>query len=159
MIVKLLFFFSTNLQFIYAAVNFFLFLQELLRDSQVHFLQLNSVEVATQLTLEDFSTFRQIEPTEYIDDLFEVQSKYGIPQLSKFAEVRNGSLLGITWNIQPYIFKYLAKTEHSVYIPNTVFGIQLVPNPYLFFLFIYSIYYLCCNSFFLMKTPFCFSLL
>lgn len=61
--------------------------QELLRDSQVHFLQLNSVEVATQLTLEDFSTFRQIEPTEYIDDLFEVSSKYGIPQLSKFAEV------------------------------------------------------------------------
>ncbi|PRD35235.1 UNVERIFIED_CONTAM: Rap guanine nucleotide exchange factor 2 [Trichonephila clavipes] len=59
---------------------------ELLRDSQVHFLQLNSVEVATQLTLEDFSTFRQIEPTEYIDDLFEVNSKYGIPQLSKFAE-------------------------------------------------------------------------
>lgn len=66
----------------------YFFFQELLRDSQVHFLQLNSVEVATQLTLEDFSTFRQIEPTEYIDDLFEVNSKYGIPQLSKFAEVR-----------------------------------------------------------------------
>lgn len=64
-----------------------LFFQELLRDSQVHLLQLNSVELATQLTIEDFSIFRQIEPTEYIDELFEVCSKYGTPMLSKFVEV------------------------------------------------------------------------
>lgn len=31
---------------------------ELIRESQVHFLQLNAVEVAIQLTLQDFSIFR-----------------------------------------------------------------------------------------------------
>ncbi|KAF8771177.1 Rap guanine nucleotide exchange factor 2 like protein [Argiope bruennichi] len=72
---------------------------ELLRDSQVHFLQLNSVEVATQLTLEDFSTFRQIEPTEYIDDLFEVNSKYGTPQLSKFAELVNREMFWVVTEV------------------------------------------------------------
>ncbi|GIY80980.1 rap guanine nucleotide exchange factor [Caerostris extrusa] len=59
---------------------------ELLRESQVHLLHLNSVELATQLTIEDFSIFRQIEPTEYINELFEVQSRYGTPMLSKFVE-------------------------------------------------------------------------
>jgi len=53
----------------------------------VHFLQLNAVEVAVQLTLQDFSIFRQIEATEYVDDLFQLNSRYGIPMLSKFAEV------------------------------------------------------------------------
>lgn len=60
---------------------------ELIRESQVHFLQLNAVEVAVQLTLQDFSIFRQIESTEYVDDLFELKSRYGIPMLSQFAEV------------------------------------------------------------------------
>lgn len=64
-----------------------MYLQELLRESQVHLLHLNSVELATQLTIEDFSIFRQIEPTEYIDELFKVKSRYGTPMLSKFVEV------------------------------------------------------------------------
>ncbi|PRD31099.1 UNVERIFIED_CONTAM: Rap guanine nucleotide exchange factor 2 [Trichonephila clavipes] len=59
---------------------------ELLRESQVHLLHLNSVELATQLTIEDFSIFRQIEPTEYVNELFEVKSRYGTPMLSKFVE-------------------------------------------------------------------------
>jgi len=60
---------------------------DLIRESHVHFLQLNAVEVAVQLTLQDFSIFRQIEATEYVDDLFNLNSKYGTPMLSKFAEV------------------------------------------------------------------------
>lgn len=60
---------------------------ELIRESQVHFLQLNAVEVAVQLTLQDFSIFRQIESTEYVDDLFELKSRYGTPMLTQFAEV------------------------------------------------------------------------
>jgi len=60
---------------------------ELIRESQVHFLQLNAVEVAVQLTLQDFAIFRQIESTEYIDDLFQLKSRYGTPMLPKFAEV------------------------------------------------------------------------
>lgn len=60
---------------------------ELIREAQVHFLQLNAVEVAIQLTLQDFSIFRQIESTEYVDDLFGLNSRYGTPMLSQFAEV------------------------------------------------------------------------
>lgn len=70
-----------------ALIIFILNLQELMRESLVHFLQLNSVEVAVQLTLEDFSILRQIEPTEYIDDLFQLKSRYGTPMLTQFAEV------------------------------------------------------------------------
>ncbi|KAH8033585.1 hypothetical protein HPB51_014491 [Rhipicephalus microplus] len=72
---------------------------ELLRESQVNFLQLNSVEVATQLTLEDFSIFRQIEPTEYIDDLFEVKSAYGSPMLAMFAELVNREMFWVVSEI------------------------------------------------------------
>ncbi|KAH7981425.1 hypothetical protein HPB49_024005 [Dermacentor silvarum] len=72
---------------------------ELLRESLVTFLQLNSVEVATQLTLEDFSIFRQIEPTEYIDDLFEVKSAYGSPMLAMFAELVNREMFWVVSEI------------------------------------------------------------
>ena len=60
---------------------------ELMRESQVHFLHLNAVEVAVQLTLQDFAIFTQIESTEYVDDLFQLHSKYGTPHLTQFSEV------------------------------------------------------------------------
>ena len=60
---------------------------EIAKESSVSLLQLHAVEVAAQLTLEDFSLFRQIEPTEYVDDLFQLTSSYGLPALSKFEEV------------------------------------------------------------------------
>ncbi|XP_022258450.1 rap guanine nucleotide exchange factor 2-like [Limulus polyphemus] len=72
---------------------------ELLRESQVNFLQLNSVEVATQLTLEDFSIFCQIEPTEYIEDLFQLKSKYGTPMLSKFGELVNREMFWVVTEV------------------------------------------------------------
>ncbi|XP_022246938.1 rap guanine nucleotide exchange factor 6-like isoform X4 [Limulus polyphemus] len=72
---------------------------ELLRESQVHFLQLNSVEIATQLTLEDFSIFCQIEPTEYIDDLFDIKSRYGTPKLSKFGELVNREMFWVVTEV------------------------------------------------------------
>nr|XP_023024044.1 rap guanine nucleotide exchange factor 2 isoform X4 [Leptinotarsa decemlineata]XP_023024046.1 rap guanine nucleotide exchange factor 2 isoform X5 [Leptinotarsa decemlineata] len=68
---------------------------ELVRESAVHFLQLNAVEVAIQLTLLDFSIFRQIEPTEYIDDLFELKSKYGTPMLDRFAALVNKEMFWV----------------------------------------------------------------
>jgi Rap guanine nucleotide exchange factor 2 len=62
---------------------------ELARESNVSLLALRAVEVATQLTLQDFAVFRQIEATEYVDDLFEnKKSRYGLPLLSRFSEVR-----------------------------------------------------------------------
>ncbi|XP_046392008.1 rap guanine nucleotide exchange factor 2 [Ischnura elegans] len=72
---------------------------ELLRESQVHFLQLNAVEVATQLTLQDFSIFRQIESTEYVDDLFELKSRYGTPMLSQFAELVNREMFWVVTEV------------------------------------------------------------
>jgi Rap guanine nucleotide exchange factor 2 len=62
---------------------------ELMLQSQVQFLHLNAVEVAVQLTLQDFAIFTQIESTEYVDDLFQLRSKYGTPHLSQFSEVRH----------------------------------------------------------------------
>ncbi len=66
---------------------------ELLKDSQTSLLALNSAEVAAQLTLQDFHAFHQVEPTEYIDDLYELDSKYGTPHLKVFTEVREESFL------------------------------------------------------------------
>ena len=60
---------------------------ELMRESQVHFLNLNAIEVAVQLTLQDFAIFTQIESTEYVDRLFQLQSKYGTPNLTQFSDV------------------------------------------------------------------------
>jgi len=57
------------------------------KEATVNLLQLNPVEVATQLMVEDFTIFRQIEATEYVDDLFEIKSKYGTPSLTLFCEL------------------------------------------------------------------------
>jgi Rap guanine nucleotide exchange factor 2 len=58
-------------------------------DSQSVLLQLNADEVSLQLTDNDFELFRSVEPTEYIDDLFDTDQRvcYGTPNLTKFAEV------------------------------------------------------------------------
>ncbi|XP_030067177.1 rap guanine nucleotide exchange factor 6 [Microcaecilia unicolor] len=63
--------------------------QELLRESQISVLQLSTIEVATQLSMRDFDLFRNIEPTEYIDDLFRLDSKTGSARLKQFEEVIN----------------------------------------------------------------------
>ncbi|UYV64897.1 RAPGEF2 [Cordylochernes scorpioides] len=73
--------------------------QELLRETQVHLLQLNSVELAAQLTLEDYTVFRQIEPTEYIDDLFELDSPYNTPMLTRFAELVNKEMFWVVTEV------------------------------------------------------------
>lgn len=72
---------------------------ELLRENAFHFLQLNAVEVAIQLTLQDFSIFRQIESTEYIDDLFQLKSKYGTPMLDKFAALVNKGMFWVVTEV------------------------------------------------------------
>ena len=65
--------------------------QELLRESQISLLQLSTVEVATQLSMRNFELFRNIEPTEYIDDLFKLKSKTSCANLKTFEEVINHS--------------------------------------------------------------------
>ncbi|KAM9328940.1 rap guanine nucleotide exchange factor 2 [Gastrophryne carolinensis] len=63
--------------------------QDLLRESQISLLQLSTIEVATQLSMRNFELFRNIEPTEYIDDLFKLKSKIGCANLKSFEEVIN----------------------------------------------------------------------
>ncbi|XP_065453990.1 rap guanine nucleotide exchange factor 2 isoform X24 [Chrysemys picta bellii] len=63
--------------------------QELLRESQISLLQLSTVEMAAQLSMRNFELFRNIEPTEYIDDLFKLKSKTSCANLKKFEEVIN----------------------------------------------------------------------
>ncbi|XP_053156737.1 rap guanine nucleotide exchange factor 6 isoform X11 [Hemicordylus capensis] len=63
--------------------------QELLRESQISLLQLSTIEVATQLSMRDFELFRNIEPTEYIDDLYKLESKTGNAHLKQFEDVIN----------------------------------------------------------------------
>lgn len=66
---------------------------DLIKEVHVTLLQLNPVEVSTQLMVEDFTIFRQIEATEYVEDLFEIKSRYGTPSLSLFAELVNREMM------------------------------------------------------------------
>jgi Rap guanine nucleotide exchange factor 2 len=72
---------------------------DLVRENIVHFLQLNPNEIAIQLTHQDFQIFRQIESTEYIDDLFIIKSKYGTPMLNKFSELVNNEMFWVVGEI------------------------------------------------------------
>ncbi|XP_055385503.1 uncharacterized protein LOC129614698 isoform X3 [Condylostylus longicornis] len=72
---------------------------DLVRESVVHLLQLNANEVAIQLTFQDFAIFRQIESTEYVDDLFEIQSRYGTPMLKQFSELVNREMFWVVTEV------------------------------------------------------------
>ncbi|XP_053504654.1 rap guanine nucleotide exchange factor 6 isoform X1 [Ictalurus furcatus] len=61
--------------------------QELLRESQISFLQLSTLEVSAQLSMRDFSIFRNIESTEYVDSLFKLNSSTG--HLKQFEDLIN----------------------------------------------------------------------
>ncbi|KAM7143297.1 rap guanine nucleotide exchange factor 6 isoform 4-T4 [Molossus nigricans] len=63
--------------------------QELVKESQLSMLQLSTIELATQLSMRDFDLFRNIEPTEYIDDLFKLDSKTGNTHLKEFEDIVN----------------------------------------------------------------------
>ncbi len=80
-------------------------MQELVKDSNVSFLQLDSMEVAVQLTLRDYDIFKAIESTDYIDNLFELQPRQPNDRLKKFEEVR--------WNGLPVGINTLYITEYS----------------------------------------------
>ena len=58
------------------------------------------MEVSTQLMVEHFTTFRQIEATEYVDDLFELRSGYVTPSLSLFCELVNREMM---WTISEIV--------------------------------------------------------
>lgn len=55
--------------------------------------------LAAQLTLQDFAVFAAIEPTEYVDNLFELKSKYGWPKLGQFEELVNREMWWVATEI------------------------------------------------------------
>ena len=64
---------------------------QLLMESQISLLQLSPPEVAWQLTLNDYKVFREVESTEYVDELYGLPSKFGTENLKKFSEVTTTS--------------------------------------------------------------------
>ena len=74
-------------------------MSELIKEAQIHLTQLNTLEVASQLTLEDFKVFKEIQDTEYIDEIFKLKSKYGCPNLNKFSDVSHLYTVLLTLNV------------------------------------------------------------
>ncbi|KAK3090078.1 hypothetical protein FSP39_008974 [Pinctada imbricata] len=72
---------------------------ELIKEAHISLLHLNTTEVASQLTLEDFKVFKSIEQTEYIDDLFSLKSQYGTPNLDKFTELVNKEMFWVVTEV------------------------------------------------------------
>ncbi|XP_017947625.1 rap guanine nucleotide exchange factor 6 isoform X5 [Xenopus tropicalis] len=90
--------------------------QELLRESLISLLQLSTIEVATQLSMRDFELFRNIEPTEYIDDLFKIDSKTSAAHLKQFEEVINQETFWVATEIlrEPNHLKRMKIVKHFI---------------------------------------------
>jgi Rap guanine nucleotide exchange factor 2 len=71
-----------------------------MREGRVSFLQLDALEICAQLTLRDFSIFKSIQTTEYVDHIFKLKSFYGIPHLEKFIKLPNQEMY---WTITEII--------------------------------------------------------
>jgi len=91
---------------------------ELLREAHVSLLQLTAAETATQLMVEDFTVFRQIEQTEYVDWLFQAKSKFGIENLEKFSNLVNKETLWVVSEIvgESNISKRVRMVKHFLKI-------------------------------------------
>ncbi|VDK71703.1 unnamed protein product, partial [Onchocerca ochengi] len=72
---------------------------EVLKEAEIHLLQLNAQILAAQLTLQDFDVFSAIEPTEYVDNLFSLESKYGWPKLADFESLFNKEMWWVATEI------------------------------------------------------------
>uniref|UniRef100_A0AAF5PIC5 RasGEF domain-containing protein n=4 Tax=Wuchereria bancrofti TaxID=6293 RepID=A0AAF5PIC5_WUCBA len=72
---------------------------EVLKEAETHLLQLNAQILAAQLTLQDFDVFSSIEPTEYVDNLFNLESKYGWPKLADFESLFNKEMWWVATEI------------------------------------------------------------
>ncbi|XP_042193877.1 rap guanine nucleotide exchange factor 2 isoform X6 [Callorhinchus milii] len=92
--------------------------QELLRESQISLLQLSTIEVATQLSMRNFELFRNIEPTEYIDDLFKLKLKTECVSLKKFENIINQETFWVATEIirEPNQMKRMKIIKHFIKI-------------------------------------------
>uniref|UniRef100_A0A3B3TEL3 Rap guanine nucleotide exchange factor 6-like n=1 Tax=Paramormyrops kingsleyae TaxID=1676925 RepID=A0A3B3TEL3_9TELE len=92
--------------------------QELLKESQVNLLQLNTMEVAAQLSVRDFELFRSIESTEYVDDLFKLEPAAGDTHLKQFEELINQETFWVATEIlkEPNTLKRMKTIKHFIKI-------------------------------------------
>uniref|UniRef100_A0A3B3D0I4 Rap guanine nucleotide exchange factor 6 n=1 Tax=Oryzias melastigma TaxID=30732 RepID=A0A3B3D0I4_ORYME len=92
--------------------------QDLLRESQISLLQLSTMEVAAQLSMRDFELFRNIEPTEYVDDLFKLDSPLSRGNLKRFEEVMNQETFWVATEIlrEPNSMKRMKTIKHFIKI-------------------------------------------
>ncbi|XP_049322400.1 rap guanine nucleotide exchange factor 6 isoform X4 [Astyanax mexicanus] len=93
--------------------------QELLRESQISLLQLSTVEVAAQLSMRDFGIFRNIESTEYVDDLFKLDPGGGEGgHLKQFEELINQETFWVATEIlcEANAFKRMKTVKHFIKI-------------------------------------------
>ncbi|XP_021348184.1 rap guanine nucleotide exchange factor 6-like isoform X9 [Mizuhopecten yessoensis] len=72
---------------------------DLIKEAHISLLQLNTTEVASQITLEDFKVFKDIESTEYVDNLLALKSKYGCPNLKKFEDLVNKEMFWVVTEV------------------------------------------------------------
>lgn len=75
---------------------------EIVRENIVHFLALNANELATQLTFQDFAIFRQIEASDYVEDLFELRSPQIVEEntpLHRFSELVNKEMFWVVTEV------------------------------------------------------------
>lgn len=67
---------------------------------QLFIIPINVVLDYDILIVEDLKNIiRQIESTEYVDDLFELKSRYGVPMLSQFAELVNREMFWVVTEV------------------------------------------------------------
>ncbi|PWA22652.1 hypothetical protein CCH79_00002471 [Gambusia affinis] len=92
--------------------------QDLLRESQISLLQLSTMEVAAQLSMRDFELFRNIESTEYVEDLFKLDSSAGCTNLKQFEEVINQETFWVATEIlkEPNTLKRMKTIKHFIKI-------------------------------------------
>ncbi|KAM8900257.1 rap guanine nucleotide exchange factor 6 isoform 4-T4 [Spinachia spinachia] len=92
--------------------------QDLLRESHISLLQLSTMEVAAQLSMRDFELFRNIESTEYVDDLFKLDSSLGTGHLKQFEEVINQETFWVATEIlkEPNALKRMKTIKHFIKI-------------------------------------------
>ena len=81
------------------------------------------MEAAMQLMVEDFTTFQNIEMTEYVDDIFKISSDFGTPNLTKFGNLVNEEMFWVITEIcsessatkRVKIMKQFIKIAHHCY--------------------------------------------
>lgn len=72
---------------------------DVLKEAKTNLYALNAQVLAIQLTIQDFEIFSAIEPTEYVDNLFHLESRYGWPMITTFEDLFNREMWWVTTEV------------------------------------------------------------